>query len=285
MDYAILNNGVKLPMLGYGVFRMPDERECEEAVYQAIQAGYRYIDTASLYANEKAVGGGIRKSGISRNDLFVSTKLWITDTTYDKAKDAFQRSLDRLQMDYVDLYIIHQPHNDLYGAWRALEELYEEGRVRAIGVDNFSDVQLADFIQFNKIKPMVNFIEVNPFYQREREVAYAKSKNVQIEAWSPFAAGKESIFSNKKLNEIGEKYRKTAAQVVLRWLLQRGIVSLCKTSNPERMKQNIDVLDFKLSEEDMLDIAGLDTGESCFQMRTTGVLVDKFIEGARKHLT
>lgn len=282
MEYTVLNNGVKMPMLGYGVFRMTDEKECEEGVCQAIQAGYRYIDTASAYMNEEAVGRGIKRAGIPREELFVATKLWIPDTTYEKAKAAYQRSLDRLGLDYVDLYIIHQPYNDLYGAWRALEELYRDGKVRAIGVDNFDDVRLADFIQFNEVKPMVNLVEVNPLFQRESERRYAAGQNVQMEAWSPFAAGQDSVFKNETLIEIGSKYHKSPAQVVLRWLLQRGIVSLCKSSNPKRIRQNLDIFDFILSEEDMKAIADLDTGKSCFQMRTTGELVDEFVEGAKK---
>lgn len=282
MEYITLYNGIQIPVLGYGVFRMTDEKQCEEAVYQALQAGYRYIDTASAYGNEEAVGKGIRRAGIPREELFIATKLWLTDTTYEKAKDAYKRSLDRLGLEYTDLYIIHQPYNDLYGAWRALEELYNDGKVRAIGVDNFDDVRLADFIQFNEIKPMVNLVEINPFYQRESEVRYADRKGVQMEAWSPFAAGQKQLFENETLLKIGEKYKKKPAQIILRWLYQRGIISLCKSSTPERMRENLAIFDFVLTAEDIQEIAKLDTKDSCFQMRTTGQLVDEFVKTAKK---
>ena len=224
----ILNNGISMPNIGFGVFRMTDQAECEEAVVQAIQAGYRLIDTAAAYENEEAVGRAIKRCGISREDLFITTKLWITDTSYEKAKEGFYRSLKRLGLDYIDLYLIHQPYNDYYGAWRALEELYEEGKIRAIGVDNFTQDRLADFIFFNKIKPAINMIECNVFFQREDERQYLNQQNIVMQAWSPLAAGQGKLFTNPLLCEIAEAHNKSAAQIILRWIVQRGIVPVVK---------------------------------------------------------
>ena len=279
----ILNNGVTMPSIGYGVFRMTDEEACEKAVLQALETGYRLIDTAAAYENERAVGNAIRKSGVPRNELFVTTKLWITDTSYTKARDGFLRSLERLNMDYVDLYLIHQPFHDYYGAWRAMEELYAEGRIKAIGVDNFTQDRLADFLFFNKVKPAVNMIECNAFYQREDELQYLKEQGIQLQAWSPLAAGAEHIFSNEVLCKIAEKHEKSVAQVVLRWLVQRGIVPVVKSANPVRMKENFDIFDFELSKEEMQMIAALDTGHSCFGERKTAAQVNAFLDIALKY--
>lgn len=283
MEYITLNNGIKMPAVGFGVYRITNQEECEELVYQAIKSGYRLIDTASAYENEEAVGRAIKRSGIRREELFITTKLWITDTNYDKAKKAFERSLNRLGLDYIDLYLIHQPYNDYYGAWRALEELYQEGKVKAIGIDNFRQERLADFISFNKIKPAVNLIEANVFYQREEDLIYMKSKGIQMEAWSPFAAGRAKVFENELLIELGQKYNKSIAQIILRWLYQRKIVSLSKTSNPKRMRENLDIFDFKISEEDMQLITKLDTKRSCFPRRDKAGDVEEFLEIAQNY--
>lgn len=277
MEYITLNNGVKMPAVGFGVFRITDEVECEEAVLKAIQAGYRHIDTASAYGNEKAVGKAIKRCGIPREELFVTTKLWISDTNYEGAKKAFEKSLQNLGIDYVDLYLIHQPYNDYYGAWRALEELYNEGKIRAIGVDNFTQERLADFITFNKIKPAINLIEANPLYQRHEDFAYMEEKEIQMEAWSPLAAGKDNLFTNPILLELSEKYNKSVAQIVLRWLFQRKIISVAKTTHFNQMKENIDIFDFVISENDMRKIMTLDTKQSCFPARIKGKEVESFL--------
>lgn len=279
-NYVPLNNASYMPPIGYGVFRMTDEKECEEAVLQALNAGYRLIDTAAAYENEQAVGHAIKRSGIPREELFITTKLWVTDTCYEKAKDAFQRSLDRLELDYINLYLIHQPYHDYYGAWKAMEELYAEGRIKAIGVDNFTQDKLADFLFFNKVKPAVNMIECNAFYQRKEELAYMKEMNVQMQAWSPLAAGAGNLFSNELLKRIAQKHRKSVAQIVLRWLVQRGIVPVVKSANPVRMKENIDIFDFELTTEEMQEISTLDTGHTCFGERTTASQVTDFLNAA-----
>ena len=278
-----LNNGTYMPPIGYGVFRMTDEKQCEDAVLQALNAGYRLIDTAAAYENEQAVGRAIKKSGIHRNELFITTKLWITDTCYEKTKEAFSRSLNRLGLDYVDLYLIHQPYNDYYGAWRAMEELYEEGKVKAIGVDNFTQDKLADFLFFNKVKPAVNMIECNTFFQRQDEAEYMNKENIQMQAWSPLAAGAENVFNNELLGQIAQKHNKTIAQIVLRWLVQRNIVPVVKSANPERMKENLDIFDFTLSDKEMVDIATLDTGHSCFNERKTAAQITDFLNIALKY--
>lgn len=272
-----LNNGTKMPPIGYGVFRMTDEKECEEAVLQALKTGYRLIDTASAYENERAVGRAIKRSELPREELFVTTKLWITDTCYDRAKDALSRSLERLGLDYVDLYLIHQPYHDYYGAWRALEELYAEGKVKAIGVDNFTQDKLADFLFFQKVKPAVNMIECNAFYQREEDLAYMKKQDILMQAWSPLSAGDNSLFSNELLSRIAEYHKKSIAQVVLRWLVQRGIVPVVKSANPKRMKENLDIFDFELTDDQMRAISTLDTGHTCFGERKTAEQVEQFL--------
>lgn len=273
-----LNNGLTMPKIGYGVFRMTDAEACEEAVVQAIHAGYRLIDTAAAYGNEEAVGKAIRRYGVPREELFITTKLWITDTSYEGAKRGFERSMEHLGLDYLDLYLIHQPYNDYYGAWRTLEELYAAGKVRAIGVDNFTPDKLADFMFWNKVKPAVNLVECNPFFQREDERAYMESKDIQMQAWSPLSAGQANLFRNETLCAIAANHKKTAAQVVLRWLTQRGIVPIVKSANPQRMKENLSIFDFTLTEAEMRQIAALDTGHTCFAPRQTGSAVDDFLE-------
>ena len=275
-----LNNGVKMPAIGYGVFRMKDPAECEEAVVQAIQSGYRLIDTAAAYENEEAIGRAIRRCGVPREELFITTKLWITDTSYEGAKRGFARSMERLGLGYVDLYLIHQPYNDYYGAWRALEELYAEGKAHSIGVDNFTQDKLADFLFWNKVKPAVNLVECNAFFQREDDRLYMESKNIQMQAWSPLAAGQGKLFENETLCAIANTHNKSVAQVVLRWLVQRNIVPLVKSANPQRMKENLDIFDFALTDAEMQQIAALDTGRTAFSPRTTGPAVDAFLKAS-----
>ena len=279
-EKIVLNNGATMPRIGYGVFRMTDEAACEEAVVQAIQAGYRLIDTAAAYGNEEAVGRAIRRCGVPREELFITTKLWIPDISYEGAKRGFAASMERLGLTYLDLYVIHQPYHDVFGAWRALEELYEAGKIRAIGVDNFTQDHLADFLFWNKVKPAVNLLECNPFFQREDERAYLEEQGVQMQAWSPLSAGQNDLFHNAILCEIGEAHGKTAAQVVLRWLIQRGIVPLVKSSNPQRMAENLNIFDFSLTEAEMGQIAELDTGHTCFMPRNTGASVTAFLNQA-----
>lgn len=259
-----LNNDIEMPRIGYGVFRMKDPEECEEAVVQAIQSGYRLIDTAAAYENEEAVGRAIRRCGVPREELFITTKLWITDTSYEGAKRGFSNSMERLGLDYIDLYLIHQPYNDYYGAWRALEELYAEGKAHSIGVDNFTQDKLADFVFWNKVKPAVNLVECNVFFQREDDRLYMESKNIQMQAWSPLAAGQGRLFENETLRTIAATHNKSVAQVVLRWLVQRNIVPLVKSANPQRMKENLDIFDFALTDAEMQQIAALDTGRTAF---------------------
>lgn len=282
MNNITLNNGVTMPRIGYGVFRMTDAAACEEAVVEAIRAGYRLIDTAAAYENEEAVGRAIRRCGVPREELFVTTKLWVTDTSYKGAKRGLARSLERLGLDYVDLYLIHQPYNDVYGAWRAMEELYAAGRVRAIGVDNFTQARLADFLYFNKVRPAVNLLECNAFFQREDERTYLAAQGIQMQAWSPLAAGQGSLFENETLRAIAAAHGKSVAQVVLRWLVQRGIVPLAKSANPVRMRENLAIFDFSLTEPEMQAIAALDTGHTCFAARTTAESVQAFLEAAEK---
>lgn len=262
------------------VFRITDQAACEEAVVQAIQSGYRLIDTAAAYGNEEAVGRAIRCCGVPRENLFITTKLWIPDISYEGAKRGFALSLEKLGLDYLDLYVIHQPYHDVFGAWRAMEELFTEGRTRAIGVDNFTQDHLADFLFWNKVKPAVNLLECNPFFQREDERTYLKTQEIQMQAWSPLSAGQNDLFHNEILCKIGVAHGKSAAQVVLRWLTQRGIVPLVKSSNSQRMKENLDIFDFTLSENEMEQIATLDTGHTCFAPRNTGASVTAFLEQA-----
>lgn len=262
MDYTTLSNGVKMPMEGFGVFQVPEAAICEQAVADALATGYRLIDTAAAYFNEEAVGAAIKKSGISREELFITTKLWIQDAGYENAKKAFQVSLDKLGLDYIDLYLIHQPMNDYYGSWRAMEELYEEGKVRAIGVCNFYPERLTDLCLNARIKPMVNQVELHPFFAQTGALATMKEFGVQPEAWGPMAEGKYGIFTHPVLTEIGAKYGKTAAQVALRWNAQRGVVIIPKSVHKERMEENFDIWDFRLSDEDMEAIGALDLGHS-----------------------
>lgn len=264
MQYTILNNGIKMHMVGFGVFQIHDAKTTQTVVEEAIKTGYRLIDTAQVYGNEEAVGKAIKASGVPREELFITTKLWISDFSYEAAKDAFNESLRRLDLDYVDLYLLHQPFGDIFGAWRALEELYKEGKIKAIGVSNFKPDQLANLATFNEVTPAVNQIELHVFNQKEDEQAYMLSKGVQTESWGAFAEGQFDVFNNPVLKEIAEKYSKTTAQVMLRWQLQRGIVSLSKSANPERVRQNFDIFDFELSAEDMDKIAALNTNTTVF---------------------
>ncbi len=264
MKYTILNNGIKMPMVGFGVFQIHDAKTTQTVVEEAIKTGYRLIDTAQVYGNEEAVGKAIKASGVPREELFITTKLWISDFSYEAAKDAFNESLRKLDLDYVDLYLLHQPFGDIFGAWRALEELYKEGKIKAIGVSNFKPDQLANLAAFNEVTPAVNQIELHVFNQKEDEQAYMLSKGVQTESWGAFAEGQFDVFNNPVLKEIAEKYSKTTAQVMLRWQLQRGIVSLSKSANPERVRQNFDIFDFELSREDMDKIATLNTNTTVF---------------------
>ena len=263
MEHRILNNGVEMPVLGFGVYQV-GETVCEQCVRDAIAAGYRSIDTASAYLNERAVGRAIRRSGVPREELFITTKLWVQDAGYESTKRAFAQSLERLQLDYLDLYLIHQPFGDVYGSWRAMEELYREGAVRAIGVSNFQPDRLVDLILHNEVVPAVNQVETHPFCQQADAAAVMASEGVQIESWAPFAEGRNNLFGNGTLVSLAAKYRKSVAQVVLRWLIQRGVVVIPKSVRPERMAENIDVFDFHLAPEDMDLIATLDTRRSCF---------------------
>ena len=264
MKYTILNNGIKMPMVGFGVFQIHDAKTTQIVVEEAIKTGYRLIDTAQVYGNEEAVGKAIKASGVPREELFIITKLWISDFSYEAAKDAFNESLRKLDLDYVDLYLLHQPFGDIFGAWRALEELYKEGKIKAIGVSNFKPDQLANLAAFNEVTPAVNQIEIHVFNQKEDEQAYMLSKGVQTESWGAFAEGQFDVFNNPVLKEIAEKYSKTTAQVMLRWQLQRGIVSLSKSANPERVRQNFDIFDFELLAEDMDKIATLNINTTVF---------------------
>ena len=261
MEYKVLANGVKLPMVGFGVFQV-DEQVCEQAVLDALETGYRHIDTAATYLNEAAVGRAIASSGIKREDLFITTKLWVQDHGYENTKRAFAKSLQKLGLEYLDLYLIHKPYGDYYGAWRALEDLYKEGLIRAIGVTSFSSERLQDLFLHNEIKPMVNQIETNVWFQRKAEEAFLKKEGIAQEAWAPFAEGKSQVFQQPVLKAIGSKYNKTVGQVMLRWLLQRGVSVIPKTVKKERMRENLDVFDFALSDEDLRAIAALDTGKS-----------------------
>ena len=263
MEHRILNNGVEMPVLGFGVYQV-GETVCEQCVRDAIAAGYRSIDTASAYLNERAVGRAIQRSGVPREELFITTKLWVQDAGYESTKRAFAKSLERLQLDYFDLYLIHQPFGDVYGSWRAMEELYREGAVRAIGVSNFQPDRLVDLILHNEVVPAVNQGETHPFCQQAEAAAVMASEGVQIESWAPFAEGRNNLFGNGTLVSLAAKYRKSVAQVVLRWLIQRGVVVIPKSVRPERMAENIDVFDFHLAPEDMDLIATLDTRRSCF---------------------
>ena len=264
MEKITLNNGVEMPLLGFGVFQVKDLAECERSVVDAIETGYRLIDTAQSYENEEAVGKAIKRGGVPREELFITTKLWIQSDGYKGAKDAFEKSLKRLQLDYLDLYLIHQPYGDVYGEWRAMEELYKEGKIRAIGVSNFQPDRLMDLMIHNEIVPAVNQVETHPFHQQNETQTFLKENNVQIESWGPFAEGKNDIFHNEVLSAIGQKYNKTIAQVILRWLTQRQVIAIPKSVRKERMAENFNSFDFTLSKEDMDSIKTLDTKASSF---------------------
>ena len=262
MEYVTLNNGVKMPLEGFGVFQVPDPAQCEQAVVDAVASGYRLIDTAASYGNETAVGEAIRKCGVPREELFITTKLWVQDASYEGAKQAIQTSMDKLGVDYLDLYLIHQPMGDYVGAYRAMEEAYREGKLRAIGVCNFYPARLADLCETVTVMPAVNQVELHPFFQQENALALMKEYGVHPEAWGPFAEGKHGIFTHPVLTKIGEKYGKSAAQAALRWNVQRGVTVIPKSVHKERMEQNLDIWDFTLSDEDMAEIAKLDLGHS-----------------------
>ena len=258
-----LNNGVEMPILGLGTYRMNAE-DCERSVFEAIQAGYRLIDTASAYRNEEAVGNALRRSGVPRNELFVTTKLWVSDATYERTRAAFERSLQLLGLEYLDLYLIHQPYNNVYGAWRAMEELYRENRIKAIGLSNFHPDRVMDLILHNEVRPAVNQIETHVFYQQNAALELLQEEDVRMEAWAPFAEGRNDFFQNEVLRSIGRKYGKTVAQVALGWHTQRGVVAIPGSTRREHIVENFNVLDFQLSPEDRTEIARLDTGESSF---------------------
>lgn len=276
MDYVTLNNGVKMPILGFGVFQIPKE-ETKQAVLYAIQVGYRSIDTAQAYFNEEEVGQAIQECGIPREELFITTKVWIDNYGYEKTTASVHESMKKLKIDYIDLILLHQPFSDYYGSYRALEDLYAQKKVRAIGVSNFYPDRLSDICAFNQVIPQVNQVEVNPFHQQVDAQSNMIKNNVQIEAWAPFGEGKNDIFVNKTLETIAKKYGKSIAQVILRWLIQRNVVTLAKSVHKERMKENIDIFDFVLSDDEMYTISTLDTKESLFFNHQTPEAVDMFI--------
>ncbi|WP_159473910.1 aldo/keto reductase [Chryseobacterium sp. 18068] len=264
MDNIILNNGLQMPILGFGVFQIPDPKQCEQAVLDAIETGYRLIDTAASYHNEEAVGNAIRNSGILREELFITTKLWVQDAGYENTLKAFERSLKKLQLDYLDLYLIHQPYGDVFGSWRAMQELYFQGKIRAIGVANFHPDRIADLIANSGFAPAINQIETHPFHQQTENQKFLEENNVQIQSWGPFAEGKNNIFHNEILIEIGNKYNKSVAQVILRWLVQRNVIAIPKSIRKERMAENFDIFDFELTKDDFQAIQTLDTKASLF---------------------
>lgn len=262
MKTVTLNNGVTMPMEGFGVFQIPDAAQCRQAVTHALQAGYRLIDTAAAYMNEEAVGAALRESGIPRDELFITTKLWIQDAGYENTKKAFETSLKKLGLSYLDLYLIHQPMSDYYGSWRAMEELYQEGKIRAIGVCNFSAERLTDLCLNVRVFPAVNQIECHPFFQQKEALPALKEFGVQMEAWGPLAEGQKNIFQNEMLSAIGTKHGKSVAQVILRWHIQRGVVVIPKSVHAERIRENMNIWDFELDQEDMEVISRMDTGRS-----------------------
>lgn len=264
MNYVTLNNGVKMPIMGFGVFQIPNAKECEKAVLDAIDSGYRLIDTAQSYFNEEAVGNALKKTSVPRKELFITTKIWISNAGYEKTKESIEKSLEKLQLEYLDLVLIHQPLSDYYGSYRAMEDLYKEGKIRAIGVSNFSPDRLVDLTLFNEITPAINQVETNVFRQQIKANEVMKKYSIQHEAWAPFAEGRNNMFDNPILKEIGSKYNKSVAQVILRWLIQRDIVVLAKSVKKERMEENINIFDFELSEDEMTTILKMDKNESSF---------------------
>jgi 2,5-diketo-D-gluconate reductase A len=264
MEYFKLNNGLQMPALGFGVFQIPDPKICTQSVLEAIRVGYRLIDTAASYGNEEAVGAAIKESGATRDELFITTKVWIQDVGYEKTKRAFEQSLKRLQLAYLDLYLIHQPYSDIFGAWRAMEELYREGKIRAIGVCNFPDYRVMDLIVNAEIKPVINQVETHPFNQQWQSAEFLKANDVRIQSWGPFAEGRNNLFTNELLMSIAVQHRKSVAQVVVRWLLQRGVVVIPKSTHAERIAQNFNVFDFRLTDHEMASIVQLDRGKSLF---------------------
>ena len=264
MQHVTLNTGAQMPILGFGVFQIADAKECERSVVHAIDAGYRLIDTAASYLNEEAVGNGLRASGVAREQLFVTSKLWVQDAGHERTRAAIDNSLRRLRLDYLDLYLIHQPYSDVHGSWRAMQEAVRAGKLRAIGLSNFQPDRLMDIKVFNEVPPAVNQIEINPFHQQADSVAFMRENGVQAEAWAPFAEGRNNLFQNEDLMAIGGKYGKSVGQVVLRWLVQRGVVALAKSVRTERMVENLDVFDFQLTDEDIARITTLETAASSF---------------------
>lgn len=277
MEYVVLSNGVKMPILGYGVYQVTKD-ECERCVLDALKAGYRSIDTAQSYFNEEEVGSAIQKSGVEREDIFLTSKVWIENYGYENCRKSVEESMRRLRTDYIDLMLLHQPFSDYYGAWRALEDLYEEGKLRAIGISNFYPDRMVDIASFARIRPMVNQVEVHPYNQQVTAKEYMDKYGVQIEAWAPFGEGRGGLFENAVLKSIGEKYGKTTAQVMLRWHIQRGVVVIPKSVHYERMAENLNVFDFELSVEDMAQIAALDKQESSFFSHYDPAMVEWFVE-------
>lgn len=282
MDFIALNNGVKMPLEGFGVFQVPDPAQCEQAVLDAISTGYRLIDTAAAYMNEQAVGAALKKCGVPRKDLFITTKLWVQDASYEGAKAAIRRSLDNLGLDYLDLYLVHQPVGDYVGAYRAMEEAYKDGKFRAIGVCNFYPARLTDFCETVEIVPAVNQVELHPFFQQENALTLMKEYGVTPEAWGPFAEGNFGIFTHPVLTKIGDKYGKSAAQVALRWNIQRGVVVIPKSVHKKRMEQNFNIWDFQLSQDDMDEISKLDVGHSQIVSHDDPSFI-KMIHGLKVH--
>ena len=277
MEFVTLNNGVKMPLLGYGVYQISKE-ECEACVINAIKVGYRLIDTAQSYFNEESVGNAIEKCGVPREELFITTKVWISNYGYDKTRESVLNSMKKLKVDYLDLVLLHQPFGDYYGAYHALEDLYNAGKLRAIGVSNFYPDRLSDICAFNEITPQINQVETNPFNQQIEAQENMTKNNVQIEAWAPFGEGRNDMFNNQILKKIADKYQKSVAQVILRWLTQRGVVALAKSINPNRIQENFNPFDFKLSDEDMLTIKTLDTKNSLFFNHQDSNTVDMFVQ-------
>lgn len=278
MQTITLNNGITMPMAGYGVFQIPDAEECTRCVIDAISVGYRLIDTAASYMNEAAVGQGLKQSGLAREQLFVTSKLWVQDTGYERTKKAIDESLRRLQLDYLDLYLIHQPYGDVHGSWRAMQEAFRSGKLRAIGLSNFQPDRLMDIAAFNEIKPAVNQIEVNPFQQQTESLAFMRELGVQAEAWAPFAEGRNNLFQNPALQAIAKKHERTIGQVVLRWVVQLGVVPLAKSVRRERMVENLAIFDFELDADDTAKITALDMGTSSFFSHRDPAVVKRMSE-------